>query len=387
MWMLQRRWKRSSSMASPANKPVEPKKLLVISNGHGEDSIGAAIVRQLPATIQAQAYPTLGPGAAYDGVCAVVGPRAHLQSSGSRVASGTFARDVRGGMLATIAPGLGFGRQARRAYDDFLIIGDFVGVLGCWLSGIRNIVWVDVYKTGFGRGYSAIERLIIRRTCRLAFVRHASLADDLKSAGIAARAAGNVMMDTIPRAGLDLRPLRSRPLALALLPGSRAETAANFALQIEALRRLPKELMPDLFLALAPGLDSEPLAKAAGLRASDDTMTGDVTVRIVRGALGDVLDAADVVFSQAGTAAVQAVGLGKPVISFTRSTDRMSRHRDETALFGDARILVRDDATELSQALAGLLSDPADRLRRGATGRERIGPPGAMAAIVAEVAH
>jgi uncharacterized protein (TIGR03492 family) len=116
-------------------------------------------------------------------------------------------------------------------------------------------------------------------------------------------------------------------------------------------------------------------------------MTGDVTVHIVRGALGDVLDAADVVFSQAGTAAVQAVGLGKPVISFTRSTDRMSRHRDETALFGDARILVRDDATELSQALAGLLSDPADRLRRGATGRERIGPPGAMAAIVAEVAH
>ena len=42
-----------------------PKRLLFISNGHGEDSIAAEIVRRLPAAIEINAYPTLGDGRAY----------------------------------------------------------------------------------------------------------------------------------------------------------------------------------------------------------------------------------------------------------------------------------------------------------------------------------
>ena len=358
------------------------KKLLVISNGHGEDSIGAEIVRRLPSTLVASAYPTLGSGAAYAGVCEIVGPRAQLESAGSRVASGSFGRDLRGGLLATIPPGIAFARRARHDYDAVLVVGDFVGVLGCWMTGIRDIVYVDVYKSGYGRSYGALERAVIRRTCRCVFVRHVSLAGALQRAGVDARAAGNVMMDTIPRTGRDLAPLRSRPTAVALLPGSRAETAANFALQVDALRRLPLDRRPDVLLALAPGLNAQPLADAAGLRLEDGVMRGDLVVNIVSGGLGDLVDAADIVLSQAGTATVQAVGLGKPVLSFTRPTDRLSRQRDESRLFGDARVLVRDDAAELSAALAALLADPADRARRGALGRERIGAPGAIEAIV-----
>lgn len=361
------------------------RRLLVISNGHGEDSIGAEIVRRLPREIEAHAYPTLGAGTAYSGVCDIVGPRAHLASSGSRVASGTFGRDLRGGLVTTIAPGIRFARRARSDYDDFLVVGDFIGVLGCWLTGIRSIVWVDVYNSGYGRPYSGIERALIARTCRCVFVRHPALADALRDSGIDARAAGNVMMDTISRAGTDFTPLRRHPLAVAILPGSRGETAANFALQLNALRRLREELRPDLFLALAPGLDPAPLAEAAGLTVEGASLRGDLVVHVTGGALGDVLDAVDVVLSQAGTATVQAVGTGRPVVSFARSTDRASRHRDESRLFGDARILVGDDATEIAEATAGLLRDPRDRARRGAIGKERIGPPGAMAAIIAEL--
>jgi uncharacterized protein (TIGR03492 family) len=366
---------------------VDVKRLLVISNGHGEDSIGTAIVRRLPPSIRASAYPTLGSGAAYAEVCEIVGPRAQLASAGSRVSAGTFGKDLRGGLLGTIPPGIAFARTVRRDYDQVLVAGDFIGVLGCWLTGIRNIVWIDTYNTGYGRPYSGLERWIIAKTCRTAFVRHPALAEHLKRGGVDARAVGNVMMDTIPRTGMDLRPFRSRPLAVALLPGSRAETAANFALQIEAIRRLPDELKPDVFLALAPGIDPKPLAQAAHLEPQGDTMQGDVPVHLVRGALGDVIDASDVVLSQAGTATVQALGLGKPVISFTRPTDRMSRHRDESRLFGEARILVADDAGSISQVLSGMLRDPADRSRRGAVGVERIGPPGAIVAIIAELGH
>lgn len=366
--------------------PETPIRLLVISNGLGEDSIGAEIVRRLPPNIVADAYPTLGSGRAYDGVCDIVGPRAHLASAGSRVARGTFARDLRGGLLTTIGPGIAFARRTRGQYDRILVIGDFVGVLGAWLTGLRNLVYVDVYKSGYGSPYLGIERAIIARACRTVFSRHPDLAAALQSSGVDARAAGNVMMDTIPRAGIDPTPWRTRARAVTLLPGSRGETAANFALQAEALRRLPPNLMPDVFLALAPGTDRAALAAAAALTADGDRLVGDLDIHVAEGALGDLVEASDVVLTQAGTATIQALGLGRPVVSFTRATDRAKRHRDEQAFFGDSRILVRDAAGALSDALAALLADDPDRARRGAIGRERIGPPGAIDAIIAELA-
>ena len=364
---------------------MEPSKLLVISNGIGEDSVGAELVRRLPPSIVAQAYPTLGSGQYYDGVCQIVGPRATLASAGSRIAKGTIARDVRGGLLATVPPGLAFMHGARHAYDRVLVIGDFIGIGGCFLAGIRGVTYVDVYKTGYGRPYLGAERWIIGRTCRTVFSRHSTLADSLRRDGIDARAVGNVMMDTIPRSGFDARALRTRPLAVTLLPGSRDQTAVNFALQVEALLRLPAELRPDVFLGLAAGIDPAELARAAGLIWDGRDFSGDLTVHVAQHALGNLVDNSDVVLSQAGTATIQSLGLGRPVITFIREGDRMKRHEDENRLFGDSRPLVRADAGELSETLAALLRDDADRARRGAIGRERIGGPGAIDRIIEEL--
>jgi uncharacterized protein (TIGR03492 family) len=361
---------------------VVPTTLLIISNGIGEDSVGAELARRLPPSIRAFAYPTLGSGAHYDGVCEIVGPRATLASAGSRVARGTIARDVRGGLLATVPPGLAFMRRARSAYDRVLVIGDFIGVGGCFLTGIRNVTYVDVYKSGYGRPYLGIERWVIRQTCRTVFSRHPSLAESLRQSGVDARAVGNVMMDTIPRSGFDARSLRTRPLAVTLLPGSREATAENFALQVAALRKVPETLRPDVFLALAGGVAPEALADASGLTWTGLGFTGDLTVHAARGALGDLVENSDVVLSQAGTATIQSIGLGRPVISFIRPGDRMRRHDDESRLFGESRLLVRNDAGEIASALTALLQDDADRARRGAIGRDRIGGPGAIDRII-----
>ena len=163
---------------------MPPKSLLVISNGHGEDSIAAAIVRRLPTTITVEAYPTLGDGRAYDGVCPIVGPRAQLPSEGWRNVRHSVARDISGGGIATIWPGLRFMRSARGRYDRVLVVGDMIGVYGTWITGHRNIVYLDVYKTGFGKSYLAIDRWILRSATGTVFCRAASLADTLKSAAL-----------------------------------------------------------------------------------------------------------------------------------------------------------------------------------------------------------
>jgi uncharacterized protein (TIGR03492 family) len=383
-------------MAPPAGRPSSqpavsaPRKLLIISNGHGEDAIAAQIVRRLPPGFAVEAYPTLGDGRAYAGVCPIVGPRAQLPSEGWRNVKHSVARDISGGGIATIWPGLRFIRAARDSYDRVLIVGDMIGVYGCWVTGHRAITYLDVYKTGFGRGYLGVDKLILRRTARTVFCRAAPLADQLKAAGIDARAAGNVMMDTIPRTGLSLP--RSRPLGLTILPGSRAHATANFALQAAALAKLPAQSLPDLFLAVAASIDIDQLGAAANLRRVPDAtglgrlQGGSLDILLVPGAaLGDALDASDLVLSQAGTATVQAIGLGRPSITFQTETDRPSRFRDESRLFGDARSVVAADPDAIAAALSNLLTDPTDRTRRSTTGRERIGPPGAIGAIIAEL--
>ncbi|MEP7240144.1 MAG: hypothetical protein ABI697_04595 [Devosia sp.] len=365
------------------------RKLLFISNGHGEDAIAAEIVRRLPAELEAAAYPMLGDGSAYTGLCDIVGPRARLPSEGWRNVRGSVAADIRGGRIGAVWDGMRFLRDARTRYDRAVVVGDMFGVYAAWLAGHRGIAYLDVYKTGFGGPYLWFDKRLLRATAKTVFCRSQSLADALVIAGVDARFAGNLMLDTIPRRSLRLE--RSRPLALTILPGSRRHALDNFRLQVEALGALPAALMPDLFLAVASAIGAQPLAEASGLALVPGAGLGrligrGLDIALVPGdAMGDALDQSDLVLSQAGTATVQAIGLGRPAITFQNADDRASRFADENRLFGDARQVVRADATAIAAKLAALLSDPAERDRLADIGRVRVGPPGALAAIIEEL--
>lgn len=369
-------------------------RLLIISNGHGEDAIAAQLAARLPASVSVEAYPMIGGGKAYDGICPIVGPRATLASEGWRNVKGSLRRDIVNGGLLTVPPALKFLRAVRGRYQRVVVVGDMVGVLACLLTGNRQVFYIDVYKTGAARLYSGLERLAIARTCSVVFCRADNLAEALRQSGVDARCAGNLMMDTIPRGEYDAAARRGSELAVTLLPGSRALTVESFALQVAALRRVPAEIRPDVFLAVAGGVNVEDLARGAGLSRAPMLSTepddlgqmgdGDLVVHMARGrAMGNLLDSSDIVLSQAGTASVQALGLGRPVITFMNLRDRRSRFEDEQKLFGPARVVVDAEAGNVAMALTDLLRDPAERARLGAIGRKRIGGPGALAAILA----
>lgn len=370
--------------------PVE--KLLIISNGHGEDSIAAEIARQLPKTLEIAAYPTLGDGRAFDGVCPIVGPRRHLPSEGHRQ-KGSLRRDALAGF--GISKALSFMRREARSFDAIIVVGDMLGVVMCWLGGSRVRIYLDVYKTGYANRYSALERWIIRRSCGLVLTRDDILAAQLAATGVNARCAGNVMMDALVVGDYDATSRRRHERAVAILPGSRASAATNFALQAAALRGVPRIADIDLFAALPKGADPAALAEAAGLGwtppegAAGDlgTLTGDLTVHLTSGSLGAVLAASDLVLGQGGTANMQALGLGKPVVSFLAEKATDSRRKRNAALTGDSRIVTEPTAEALAAALFRLLDDDADRLRRGAIGRKRIGPAGAIPAVIAELSR
>lgn len=366
---------------------------LFVSNGHGEDAIAAAIARRMPQGVSIEAYPMIGAGNAYAGACPVVGPRATLASEGWRNVKGSLRRDIATGGLRIVPPALQFLRRVRQSYDRVVVIGDMVGVLAGLATGYRNLFYLDVYKTGAARLYSPLERWAIKRSCQTVFCRSDNLAAALSGIGVDARSAGNVMMDTIPQGHYDARQRRKHAFGVTLLPGSRALTAESFALQVAALRKLPASLRPDVFLAIAGGVKVEELAKAAGLRRSatlsaepDDLgelSDGKLTIHMARGgAMGNLLAESDIVLSQAGTATVQALGMGIPAITFINPRDRRSRFRDEQTLFDAARVVVPAEADAVGDALGRLLAEPADRMRLGRLGRDRIGGPGAVQEII-----
>lgn len=374
------------------------RRYLFVSNGHGEDWITAAIIANLPEHIEAEAYPMIGSGNAYSGVCRTVGPRANLASEGWRNVKGSLRRDLTTGGLATVPPALSFLRKMGGKYDRVVVVGDMVGIIACLLTGHRHLIYLDVYKTGAARLYSSAERWAIKQTCDTVFCRSDSLADLLRQGGVDARCAGNVMMDAIPHGDYDVAARRTRSHAITLLPGSRALTAESFALQIAALRTLPDDLQPDVFLAVAGSVNVDDLAKQTGLRrtsmlsaeAADMGALADdhLTIHMAKGgALGNLVEGSDLVLSQAGTATIQSLGLGKPAITFVNPRDRRSRFSDEQILFGDARTVVAPEAEAVGNALRHLLQDDAERQRLGTIGRERIGGPGAMKAIIARLAE
>jgi len=367
-------------------------RILFIANGNGEDSIAAEIISRLPRGYKADAYPVVGEGKAFYGICPIVGPRSQVASQGWRHTKGSVLRDLKSGMLSGVLPAIRFLRSVAAQYEKVVVVGDNVGLVLCWLAGVDVAVYLDVFKSGFAHSYSKPERWLIKSTSKTVFCRDAMLAKALSAAGIDARFAGNVMLDTVNYGAYDTHARRSAPLAVTLLPGSRSTTGESLAIQIEALHQLPSSVPIDVFVAVASGVMPHNLASSTGMawvspstnEAADlGTLMGEgLMVHLATGVAGNLIEAADLVLSQAGTATQQALGLGKPVITFNRADNRKKRMADEQALMGEARVLVPEDAAALSVATLKLLTDADERGRLGAIGRERLGPSGAALRVV-----
>lgn len=369
--------------------------VLIISNGNGEDSVAADLIAHLPSGVSASAYPMIGDGVVFAGLSELVGPRAYVPSAGWRHTKGSTAKDIKGGMLTAITPAWAFLRKARGQYDKVVAIGDGVAPLMCWTAGLPIDIYVDVFKSGYAHTYNMFERFILRRVAREIFTRDRLLADLLRKYGISAQSAGNIMLDSVPEGEYDAKSRRQHPLAVLLLPGSRQTAPANLSLQLQAIALMPAPAALDIFVAVAPGLDPDDLANATGTEFTPSAQSQSaelgalewqgLQVRLVRGALANLVEASDVVLSQAGTATQQALGLGKPVIAMRFATDRAKRIADEQALMGEGRILTEPDPNALGAALRALLADPGECKRRGEIGRARLGGPGTRRAIIARL--
>ena len=273
---------------------------------------------------------------------------------------------------------LGFLARRRSEFDHAFVIGDVFLLIHAYFGLGRKSVFLALAKSDHMNPHSAIEEWVIRRFASRVLTRDAYTAQRLRANGIDARFLGNPIMDGIGEPGPEKQ---IQPPVIGLFPGSRDEADYNFRRILTVIDGISE---PAQYLcALSPVLDMEKMAESArgdGWLLTDGGMLrkGEKAVKMGKDLFETVLHDSTLIIGMAGTANEQAAGMGRPVLSFRGAGAQTtpSRMIDQERLLGGAVAYISDYPDGISREISWLLSHPAERLRRGAIGRERMGPPG-----------
>ena len=315
----------------------EPR-LLLVSNGHGEDLSGAQLAQALVGLGgHAVGFPLVGHGDAYEahGIPRqMVGARSFpTHGMGYQTLGGTLKELGNGQTMNSFRRFMAAVRLTRR-HDAVVAVGDVVPVLAAHLSRRPAFCYLVAYSSHYeGRlrlPWPCGRSLRSERFLRV-FSRDQATATDLSSQlGRSVEFLGNPFLDAV---GVSTAPLPSLPHPrVGLLPGSRLpEALHNLSLMLAMLLQLPRLAGRGplgLAAALAKEITVERLAAMAAqqgwrLQRHSPRRPGAAAMELVHGALrveaywgrfADVLHGSQLLVAMAGTAAEQAVGLGKPVL-------------------------------------------------------------------------
>jgi uncharacterized protein (TIGR03492 family) len=375
------------------------KRILFVSNGNGEIAIADRIALELRGVRPDTAidhFPLVGESRSE--IMREVGPRRAMPSGGLLAMGnvGNIVRDVGGGLLGLTYAQRRFLTGARGTYDRVVAVGDVYALLMA-LAAHAPVTYVGTAKSVRVAPYGFFERRVLRRAQDV-FVRDDATAQRLREQGVDAQAPGNVIVDLFgthddPRA--DDAADGFAPM-LAVFPGSRQTSYRDARFLLDVIRRVASD-RPTLgaVMSIAPLLDAATFA--AGLREDGwhiddrgdaripfDACAGErVIVRAWSGPIGPLLERAQLVVGQAGTANEAAAAAGVPVVAFELDRDRKTTwyRMRQHGLLGEALAVLPGDPEQAAAGLRALLDDAQRRATMSLEGAQRMGKPGGALAI------
>lgn len=375
-------------------------RLLIISNGHGEDTMGALLAKTLSEQgWPVAAFPLVGMGQAYRRAhVPVLGFQGVMPSGGFILeGNGAFIRDVRAGLLRLTWRQIQELRNIRSSHDWVLAVGDIYPLVLSSLFMRKPCIFIPTAKSDYIRAHFKWEIAIMRRNCRAVFPRDLRTTISLASHGVPVEYLGNLMMDALNFTHDDFG-LAGQP-AVALLPGSREpEAYANALMVMETAALLAEDTgdnCPAFLLALAGSLSQTRLAavsrehgwqwEAPNELEADSGICGwmkrapNAKVMLVRQRFGDVLANCQVAIGMSGTGNEQAVGMGLPVVTPPGAGPQFTAAfvSDQKRLLGEAVMVINEGPAAVAAAVHVLLNDTQQRQRMAKVGQERMGEPGA----------
>lgn len=381
------------------------KKILCLSNGHGEDLITGQIIRSIDQNypqIKIAVMPIVGNGAVYRQIgVPIIGPTQTMPSGGVFYMNPLMLlRDLWSGLVSLTWQQLRAVWQYTRDCDALLVTGDIVVVAIAQLTGRPYLVMLcahSSYYEGEVKLGWLLWRCLSSSRCLAVFTRDQRTATDLNQQGLTkAQFVGTPVMDALLPQGKDL-PLNPKLPMIALLPGSRLpEARHNLELMLQLAIAIAQAEPVQFWAALVPDLMTElgPIAKAKGWQVQANQLTfplaaGTVIINCASDAFADILQQASLVIGMTGTAIEQAVGLGKPVITLPGVGPAFTYRFAEAQmrLLGPSIQVIGDRPADpeiiqqAAQRVRATLADAGYLQICQQNGMERMGKPGGSRAI------
>ncbi len=374
--------------------------ILMVSNGFGEDVIGAEIIKKLQDNndkLKFFVLPMVGEGESYRSLdIKLVGPAANLPSGGfARNSLRNLLKDIKAGLPGMIYKQIKTMRRYRNKVDLIITVGDVYNLLLTGIFGKKNIVYLPTAKSEYIDGHYRVEKLIMKKFARTVIPRDKKTAEDLKKSGINASFIGNMMMDCFQIKGVDFC-LGEKYKVIGLLPGSREEAYENLLYFLKIIKKLEKyDQKLEFITAMAGNLKCDRLKtklqdtdwswahpsseeKESGIYLLLKSPSGKSVVKIIYHHFGDVLQQADIFLGQAGTANEQAAGMGKPVIIFPGKGAQFTAKfaKAQKSLLGDSVLMTDRDSDQIAASVMEILDNNDLYHKMSQTGKKRMGSPG-----------
>ncbi|MFQ5836072.1 MAG: lipid-A-disaccharide synthase-related protein, partial [bacterium] len=354
--------------------------------------------------IEIKALPLVGEGKAYEPLrILILGPRKPTPSGGFVGVNPLYlARDIISGWLGWFKEEIRVLRAERDLVDMVVCVGDVFLILLSSLFVKKPIIFLPTAKSDYTKGlkeHHRIEKWLIKRGCQLVLPRDKLTTSSLQDFGVRATYVGNVMMDCLKITGEDFG-IEKNGYVVGILPGSKRDAYDNFPIILDAVISIEKRASfsgrVHFLFAFPTSLSLEKLASVAsrngewkitkidssrqesGLIAYLVSPKGPI-VKIIGGKFGDLLNRSQVIIGLSGMGNEQAVGLGKPVVSFPGKGPQVTEKflRIQRTLLGGAISIVDRNGKAVADKVCSLLKKPRQLREIVKMGKERMGGFGA----------
>ncbi|MDN5368099.1 MAG: tetraacyldisaccharide 4-kinase [Thermovirga sp.] len=363
-------------------------KVVVASNGYGEDAIGALLAGKLKKELphaEVMAFPLVGRGKEYEEagikVCA---PPYEMPSEGViKYHLKDLLRDLKRGLLRNLSEQMKVWASLRGKIRTVLCVGDVYLLLNVlWGQGTTPVLMATA-KTEKNRGHFSLEYLVLRRRARCVWTRDKETRDKMIKRKVNAVYCGNPIMDLAGDNVCEEGKFWEEGLpGVLLLPGSRRRAYQDVKMLLEAAELVNKKVRCRFVMVLAATIDEETLLRSLdGWKRLEEGMlvspSGNTKVILTRERVGTVARGAKLVIGLGGTANQICAGLGVPVVSILEKGKLVQKK-----LLGESEVLVEPSSEALSREVLAILEDNTRRMKMSRAGVSMMGPSGAVEDVV-----
>ncbi len=352
-------------------------RIIVASNGYGEDAIGTVLAEKLRReypNAEISAFPLVGRGEAYTRACFPVKSALSVTPSGGvlKYSLRDLWGDMRAGLLRHVRAQLRDWRKIAGNILTPICVGDVYLLLHTLTGSGKRPLFCATAKTVYISGHWRTERAIIRALTLNTWTR-----DELTARQIGSRAvySGSPIMDLVGNVRI------SRGNVILLLPGSRRSACKDVKTLLGAAEIMSLREHKEFRMVLAPTLELEPFftsCAAEGWKHEGDTLLKNgIVIELTNKDIAGASDGTCILLGMGGTANQLCAGLGIPVIAPDNKGKRVQKK-----LLGDAEILTSGSATAMAECALRVLEDDGLYEFMSNAGRERMGEAGALDDVV-----